>query len=233
MHTVNLLNGLKKENMLRYRSRIIFLAIVLLISYCNDGFARSVSYKDSWTILTMNDADSDSLYVHYSPESDYSIGLKGEYFRDRKYVVNLGQLNVLVKRWNMPGWQANVYVKGALGGAVTADNAKKVTGAPALMSAFAADWETRRYYLSYEAQVLCAGEIDFRCTQKGRIGVAPYIGEYGDVHTWLMAEVRYEPTRKKDQLMVTPLIRFFKGSILAEVGADYRGNVMANWIMYF
>ena len=207
--------------------------IILCVFLCSDAFARSVSYKGGWTILTANDEDSDSLYIHYSPKADYSVGCKGEYFRDRKYVVSLGQLNVLVKRWNMPGWQANVYVKSGVGGAVTADNASNVSGAPALMSAFAADWENRRYYLSYEAQMLYAGKIDFRCTQKGRAGIAPYIGEYGDVHTWLMAEVRYEPTRKNDKFMVTPLIRFFKGTILAEAGADYKGNVMFNWAMYF
>lgn len=207
--------------------------IIACIFLCGDVLARPVSYKDSWTIITMNDEDSDSLYVHYSPSSIYSLGLKGEYFRDRRYVVNLGQFNVLVKRWNMTGWQANVYVKSGVGGAVTADNARDVRGAPALMSAFAADWESRRYYLSYEAQVLYAGNIDFRCTQKARAGIAPYVGNYGDIHTWLMAEVRYEPTRKNDKFMVTPLVRFFKGSILAEVGADYKGNVMANWIMYF
>ncbi len=212
---------------------LIIIAIVLMgISFCTDAFARSVSYKDSWTLITTNDVDSDSLYIHYSPESYYSLGVKGEYFRDRKYVVNTCQLNVLARRWNETGWQANVYVKAGLGGAVTAD-ASRTKGAPAVMTAFAADWESRRYYLSYEAQILYAGDIDFRCTQKGRIGLAPYIGEYGDIHTWLMAEVTYEPTRKKDQFMVTPLIRFFKGSILTEVGADYRGNVMANWIMYF
>jgi hypothetical protein len=211
----------------------IVIVVILCVFLCSDGFARAVSYKGGWTLLTMNDEDSDSLYVHYSPEADYSVGIKGEYFRDRKYVVNLGQLNVLVKRWNMTGWQANIYVKSGVGGAVTADNASNVRGAPALMSAFAADWESRRYYLSYEAQALYAGDIDFRCTQKGRVGIAPYIGRYGDVHTWLMAEVRYEPTRKNDKFMVTPLVRFFKGSMLAEIGADYKGNIMANWIMYF
>lgn len=209
------------------------ITLILGLFFCTEACARSVSYKDGWTFITTNDADSDSAYVHYSPAADYSIGIKGEYFRDRKYVVNTGQLNVLVKRWNMPGWQANAYVKAGAGGAVTADSAKNVRGAPALMAAFAADWETRRYYLSYEAQVLYAGDIDFRCTQKGRIGIAPYVAEYGDIHTWLMAEVKYEPTRKTEQFMVTPLVRFFTGTILAEVGADYKGNVMANWTIYF
>lgn len=209
------------------------IALILCLFFCIEAHARSVSYKGGWTFITMNDADSDSAYVHYSPEADYSIGVKGEYFRDRKYVVNTAQLNVLAKRWNMPEWQANIYVKGAVGGAVTADNAKDASGAPALMSAFAADWETRRYFLSYEAQVLYAGEIDFRCAQKGRVGVAPYVAGYSDIHTWLMVEVRYEPTRKTDQFMVTPLVRFFTGAILAELGADYKGNVMANWIIYF
>lgn len=205
----------------------------LSVFLCTSAFARPVSYKDSWTFITNNDDDSDSLYIHYSPEADYSVGVKSEYFRDRKYVVNIGQLNLLVKRWNMQGSQANVYIKSGVGGAVSADSSKNVRGAPALMAAFASDWETRRYYLSYEAQIMYAGEIDFRFSQKGRAGIAPYIGEYGDIHTWIMAEVRYEPTRKNDKFMVTPLLRFFKDSVLVEIGADYKGSVMFNCAMYF
>lgn len=209
------------------------VVIILLIFFCGAAFARSVSYKDSWTLITMNDDESDSLYIHYSPEAAYSIGAKSEYFRDRKYVINMGQFNLLLKRWNEAGWQANVYVKSGVGGAVNANSIGDPAGAPAVLGAFAADWETRRYYLSYETQIIYAGRIDFRYEQKARVGIAPYVADYGQIHTWFMAEVRYSPTMKNDKFMVTPLVRFFKGNILAEAGATYKGDVMANWIMYF
>ena len=51
-----------------------------------------------------------------------------------------------------------------------------------------------------------------------QLGVAPYLGEYGDLHTWLMLK------SKKDSHLegwsTYPVLKFFKGNLLLEVGYD-------------
>ena len=50
-----------------------------------------------------------------------------------------------------------------------------------------------------------------------RVGWAPYEGDTGDLHTWLMVEVDRRE-HLEEATTVTPLIRFFKGQALLEVG---------------
>ena len=55
-----------------------------------------------------------------------------------------------------------------------------------------------------------------------QVGVAPYIGEYGDLHTWLMLK------SKKNDLTSNwdtyPVLKFFKGNALVEFGYSDTSN---------
>ena len=53
--------------------------------------------------------------------------------------------------------------------------------------------------------------------QAGHVGWAPYEGDTGDLHTWLMLEVDHRPDAL-ESIGVTPMIRFFKNTLLVEVG---------------
>ncbi|MDA9558817.1 hypothetical protein N9R86_02460 [Alphaproteobacteria bacterium] len=79
----------------------IFIKILLFFSIIlESAFARPVSYKDSWTTMSYNDHLRNSLLVHYSPSSKYSIGYKVEYWQEKKYMLYTINLNYLAKRIN-------------------------------------------------------------------------------------------------------------------------------------
>ncbi len=122
--------------------------------------ARPVSYPGGWTVMQMNDADSYSAHVHYSPTAKYSVGFKSQYWRDNDWWFNGLQVNYLVNRWNAPKSQANLYLKGGVGDAYSDagvfDGEHEVAGFVGL----AADWENRHYFASYENQYVEAGKID-------------------------------------------------------------------------
>ena len=80
-----------------------------------------------------------------------------------------------------------------------------------------ADWETRRWFVSYKARAFEAGDLDAGVMQAARVGVAPYVAGFGDLHSWIMVEVDHRPD-SDDPVGVTPLVRFFKGPALLEVG---------------
>jgi hypothetical protein len=205
---------------------------VLVLFSAEASNARPVSYPGGWTVMQMNDGDANSLHVHLSPTKEYSIGYKAQYWRDEEWQFHGLQLNYLVKRWNGPGSQANLYAKAAAGIAYSDFGAFDGKVEEAGMVSMAADWETRRWFTSYENHLMHAGDIHREFSHKARVGVAPYIGDYGDLHTWLMLQVKHSP-EEKDPYTITPIVRLFKGVNLVEAGVSEDGDVMFNWIVRF
>lgn len=209
-----------------------FIILLSCLLWAVPALARPVSYPGGWTLMQLNDGSSHSLHVHYSPTARYSIGYKAEYWRESEWQFHGAQFNYLAKRWNAPASQANVYIKSGLGAAYS--DAGRFDGEvnPAGFIGLAFDWEDRRYFTSYENRYTHAGNIDTFYMQKARVGIAPYIGDYGDLHTWLMLEVDHNPTRR-DNVLVTPLVRFFKGEYLTEAGVSHKGDVLFNFVVRF
>lgn len=199
----------------------------LLCLGASEAQARPVSYPGGTSVMIMNDADMNSVHIDYSPSTKYAVGYAAEYWREGDYTIQAVELNNLLKRWNNEDSQANLYLKSGIGVAIDDDQ-----NDPAIFTGMAADWEDRRYFVSYENRYTQAGDIDDFYMQSGRVGVAPYVGEYGDVHTWLMLQVDHKP-ESEDQITVTPLVRVFKGTHLIEAGMSNKGKVLFNWVKQF
>lgn len=194
--------------------------------------ARPVSYPGGFTFMQMNDMDMSSIHIHYSPSIHYSIGYRGENWRDQEWQFHGIQLNYLLKRWNRPASQANFYFKSAAGIAHSDQADSNDSTEFAGFSGLAIDWEDRRYFTSYENRYTESGDIGHFFSQKARVGIAPYIGDYGDLHTWFMLQVDHTP-KKQDQTSITPLVRFFKSEYLVELGLSNDGDAFSNLIVRF
>ena len=205
------------------------LGMALLIPNAN---ARPVSYPGGITGMVMNNGDRNSVHFHYSPTAKYSLGYKGEYWRDGDYMINALQVNNLLKRWNMKNAQANLYLKSGVGTATSFDGPHDGDTDAAAFTGLATDWENRRFFVSYQNRYTEAGDIDDFYMQSARVGITPYIGDYGDLHTWLMLDVEHKP-EAKDKVTVTPLVRFFKGVHLLEAGMSNQGNVLFNYVIRY
>lgn len=189
--------------------------------------ARPVSYPGGWTFMTMNDVDSNSVHIHYSPTAKYSVGVRHEYLRGPEANADTVQVNYLINRWNAPASQANLYLKSGAG--VAYDDGDYEA---AVFTGLAADWENRRYFTSYENRFFYADEIDKFAEHKARVGIAPYIGDYGDLHTWLMLQANYN-AGQDDNFSITPLVRFFKGPALMEAGYNLDDGALFNFVYRF
>ena len=209
-----------------------FLGAVLLWLVVIDAEARPVSYPGGWTVMQMNDPMANTLHVHVSPTARYSVGYKGEYQREGKWQFHGLQLNQLVKRWNRPDSQANVYLKTGVGVAYSDLDAFEGHTEAAGFTGLAMDWEDRRIFVSYENRLTYAGAIAREFSQKARVGIAPYVGDYGDLHTWFMVQVDQKPSAA-DEVTVTPLVRLFKGPVLVEAGVSNNGSGLFNVVYRF
>lgn len=198
----------------------------------NMADARPVSYPGGVTAMLNNDGDKNTAHLHYSPTAKMSIGYKFEYWRDKEFTLNAIQVNTLLKRWNKKDSQANLYLKSGAGVAHSDAGDFDGTIEAAGFTGVAADWENRRFFVSYENRYTAAGQIDDFYTQSARIGVAPYEGDYGDLHTWIMLQVEHMP-EAEDNITVTPLVRFFKGVHLLEAGMNTRGEPLLNYVLRY
>lgn len=186
------------------------------------AYARPVSYADSWALSTWNDGMENSFSANYSPTARDAIGLRSDYLREEEAWMHAVNYNRVLTRWNMPDAQANLYFLGGAGVAMQGDDQGAVA-----WGGIAADWENRRYYVSYENRVIASSVIEQAWMQKARVGVAPYITGYDGVHTWLMLQVTHQP-RAEDPIVLTPLVRVFTSEVLGEVGIGTNGDMMFN-----
>lgn len=214
-------------NSLQYAGAVLVIGFALASP---EAEARPVSYPGGWTAMQLNNGDMSSIHIHYSPTFRDSIGLYSERNWGEDWHFTGVQYNRLVKRWNTPDSQANVYFKAAAGQVDPFGDGADVEAAGFI--GIGADWETRRWFASYEGRAYDLGFTQ-DARQSARIGVAPYIGDYGDLHTWLMLQVENQPEADTPTTL-TPLVRFFYDVQLLEIGYTPESEeLMLNWIVRF
>ncbi len=207
----------------------LVLILVIIVSLSGTVHARPVSYPGGWTFMQKSNGSYSSIHVHYSPTASDSIGMYIERNWQEDITFTGVQYNRLVKRWNGRKSQANFYVKAGVGQAQPfGKNGAQIAG----FTELAMDWETRRWFTEYKIRA-----TDYADNQSihhsGRLGIAPYIGNYGDLHTWLMVQVENHPESNKPTT-TTPLVRLFKGVQMLELGYTIEHEEwLANWIVRF
>lgn len=209
---------------------IIVLWLYVLWSTISD--ARPISYPDGVMLMQENNSDSNSFMLNYTPTAKYSVGYTAEYWRDNQWQFHGSQFNYLINRWNLAKSQANLYFESAVGIAYSDSGRFRHDIRPAGFTGLAFDWEDRDYFLSYSNRFVYAQDFQKISMQKARIGITPYVGDYGDLHTWFMVEFTHNPTAE-NPFMVTPMIRLFKDEYLGEFGISNKGDILLNWVTLF
>tara|TARA_B100000963_G_C22492916_1_gene610081 strand:+ start:216 stop:812 length:597 start_codon:yes stop_codon:yes gene_type:complete len=183
---------------------IFFSILVTFVFICNVD-ARPISYSGGHTLMHFNDSMKESIYYHYSPTYKFSIGL--ETMQNKVFSINETNIRFtyLLNRKNKKLSQRNLYFQSAIS---TKDN-NYVYG-------MHGDWETRRYFIGFDYKEV-KNIIDY--TDKHiQLGLAPYLGEYGDLHTWLMLKTKKNSINNKQ--ITYPVVKFFKDNVLLELGYD-------------
>ncbi len=197
-------------------SRLSVAIAILCLVAVGRAVARPVSYEGAWTVIQETDRQSTALWTHLTLNTKLSLGYRGEWDRRMDAVFQGGQATYLIKRWFGENYQANLYGM-AGGGLAYGVNGNTAGTRPAAFGGLLADWETRRWFLSYRLRGVAGTSVDSTFIQAARFGVAPYIGDMGELHTWLMVEIDNRADLP-DPIGITPLVRFFKGTALLELG---------------
>ena len=147
----------------------------------------------------------ESIYYHYSPTYKYSI-----WFRKQNKIFDISMKQILrftylLNRKNKKFTTKFVF---SVSYFLHKDNN--------YFYGIHGDWETRRYFIGFDYKEL-KNIIDYS-DKHIQLGVAPYLGEYGDLHTWLMVKTKKNSLNNKQ--ITYPVVKFFKGNVLLELGYD-------------
>jgi hypothetical protein len=193
----------------------------LLVSFT--AKAAPMGFKDSW--MTMGDFSKTfrEQTVNYALTPRDAIGVTSTYMQTNNY--SQSQLNNeltytrLVKRWNMPEAQANIWFIGGVG--ETTGNyfgGTKATVSPGIQ----ADYETTRIYASANARIYVADGITNNVVS-ARTGFSFYEANYDETQPWLIVEAR-RMSMVSTQYEVTPMLRLIHNRFFVEAGANLHGQ---------
>ena len=170
-----------------------------------------------------------NAYIHYSPSHKMSIGLDLTKDKiDRTKYAN-ARITYLLNRRNTKHSQRNLYVQAGVSSKGLDNYFLGVNG----------DWETRRvfggfWYRYTRTDKYALNERSFQW------GIAPYIGNYGDLHTWIMVKIKNDNKKNfliSDSTMSNwdayPMLKLFKGPVLFEVGYSKESNINMHFMYRF
>ena len=180
-------------------------------------FAGPISYQGGWMLSTDNEPDFIDWQLSYSLKPWISIGadyaydkMDGPHTSAKNY--GLSRVNFLLKRWNNPDSQGNIYIYGGAGAVQLGKESSFAWNYGA-----EADWESRSYYVSARAQFMDSNQFDMQGYSQARIGVAPYVAPFDGFHSWVILQAQYWPNAYQEKWRVGPLMRFFVQNVLWEL----------------
>jgi hypothetical protein len=201
---------------------------LFLGSVATPAQAKPLSYVGGTMVMQENDETGHTLSIDYTFDPHFALGLYSKYEINQKEFWMAGpEINTLIKRWNLPAGQGNIFSMTGAGTARQGSNTQ-----PAAWAFLLADYETRRLFFSYEPRFTYAGNIEKSFWQRGYAGFAPYLATYDQLNTWLLLRLDHHPA-KNEHFVVTPVIRFFYKTIWLEAGYSSNHHVMVNWTVQF
>jgi hypothetical protein len=191
--------------------------------------AKPLSYVGGTMVMQENDETGHTLTIDYTFDPHFALGVYSKYEinqRDNFWMVG-PTLNTLIKRWNLPDGQGNIF---NMTGAGMARQGSR--NEPAAWTTMMVDYETRRLFASYEVRFMYARDIESSVWQRAYLGVAPYLANYDQLNTWTLIRLDHHPA-KHDHFVFTPVLRFFYKTFWLEVGYSSNQHVMVNWTVQF
>jgi hypothetical protein len=209
--------------------RILFIAS-LLVSLTVQ--AAPMGFKDSW--MTMGDFSKTfrEATANYALTPRDAIGLTSTYMQtdnqSQSQMNNELTYTRLLKRWNMPDAQANIWFIGGIGETRgNFFNGAKATLSPGMQS----DYETTRLYASANARIYVADGITNNIVS-ARTGFSFYEANYDETQPWLILEAR-RMSMVSNAYEVTPMLRLINNRFFVEAGANLDGQPRVSFMYVY
>jgi len=197
-----------------------------------DALARPVTYPGGNMAMLEHRDETSMTETMRTLTPTFAVGWHDEWDDESDWQFHGPMIAGLAKRWNAPDSQANIFWMAGAGAAFDDVASVETAAKPAAYVGVEADWENRRFYTLYQARGFWAEDIERTFSQRLRVGVAPYVAEAGALHTWAILQVDLEAEDDRP-VSVTPVLRLFRNTLLAEAGVSFDGDAFASFMFYF
>lgn len=192
----------------------LFVASFLAVISTQTHAAALMGFEDSAMLMMEGNRYSQEMMLNYSPKIGYAFGLElmrmhGE--DDAPMTMSTLNYTGLIKRWNLPAAQANIWFTGGLGEAHGRD-ASGLAYTPGIQF----DAESTRLYFLARARMIRADSINFD-TAAIQAGFSFYEAGFDETQPWFVLEAKtirnFSPS-----LQVTPALRLINKNYFLELG---------------
>ncbi len=201
------------------RSKTLLAALAL----CAAGMAQAkpIAFADGVTFMHERDRNMVETQLFYAPAYWWSAGVSDGFMtsddKSRRHEYGYLQGNLLLKRWNLPDAQANLFASAGAGNATGKDFSGTVA---AQRYTLQGDYETRRVYASFKVDAHTSSKY-FDRYDTLQLGWSPYAHDYDELAVWFVAQVK-KYRGMDDKTEGGAFLRLFKGNIWVELGMNER-----------
>jgi hypothetical protein len=194
--------------------------------------AGPMGFKDSTMAMGDLGANWREAWVNHAITPRDAWGAGGIWMRsdDKRLTREFAEVNYtrLVRRWNAPHSQANLWFVGGVGPVRGNDfSGSRTMVAPGV----AADWETTRLYVSATSRLYRAEGLkhDYAAV---RAGFSFYEVDYDQTQPWLVVEAR-RMRGLSDDTEITPMLRLIHNRYFVELGVNQMKQGRFNFMYIF
>jgi hypothetical protein len=222
----------------KYRFYKQLLLIIVCLQANIHAAAGPMGFDES--TMAMGDFNNNwrEAFINYAITPRDAFGVSATYMRsdDKTKIRTLEEITYtrLLKRWNAPHAQANLWFQGGIGALQGEDeraskdaNFSKIVFTPGVQF----DYETTRIYFQAAHRLYRASDINHDYTSV-RAGFSFYESDYDKTQPWLIVEAR-NMNGLSDKIEVTPMLRLINKSFFVEVGVNNSREPRFNFMYIF
>lgn len=189
----------------------LFLAWLLLITLPAQA-AALMGFKDSTMLMSEFSIDRKELMLNYSPILGHAVGVETMWMRGEKQTNLISNINYtgLIKRWNMPSGQANLWFMTGVGEA--SGDSSGFSYSPSVQF----DYETTRLYFLAKARMTRAPNLQYD-TFSVQGGFSFYESGFEETQPWFVVEAK-TTNNMATRNEITPALRLINQNYFLELG---------------
>ena len=191
-----------------------------------------MGFKESWMSMGDISPNWQEVFVNYALTARDAAGASALVMRSddetktRQFTEAI--YTRLIRRWNMPESQANIWFIGGVGNITGNDfSGSKTMASPGIQ----VDYETTRIYVSATSRLYRAQGLNHDFAS-ARAGFSFYEVDYDQTQPWFILEVR-RMRGLTDKTEVTPMLRLIHNRYFVELGVNNASQARMNFMYIF
>jgi hypothetical protein len=196
------------------------------------AYSAPMGFKESWMVMGDLSPNWREGFANYALTPRDAVGPSLLYMRsdDKTMTRELAEVTYtrLLKRWNLPHAQANVWFIGGVGAVRGNDfSGTRTMATPGIQ----VDYETTRIYASANARLYRAEGINHDYAS-ARLGFSFHEADYDEVQPWFVVEAR-RMRDLSDKTEITPMLRLIHSRYFVEAGVNNSKQLRFNFMYTF